>query len=61
MVETEFAVLSSQCLDQRIPDLETLRAEIAAWEAERNGRGATVNWQFQTIDARTKLKSLYPS
>ena len=30
-------------------------------EAERNARGATVNCQFQTADARIKLKSLYPS
>jgi transposase len=61
MVEIEFAVLSSQCLDRRIPDVETLRAEIAAWQTDRNARGATVNWQFQTVDARTKLSALYPS
>jgi len=61
MVEIEFAVLSSQCLDRRIPDIETLRTEIAAWQSDRNARKATVNWQFQTVDARTKLSALYPS
>ena len=61
MVEAEFAVLSSQCLDRRIADVDRLRHEIGAWEAERNARGATVNWQFQTTDARIKLKALYPS
>lgn len=61
MVEAEFAVLSSQCLDRRIPDVDRLRREIDAWETERNARGATVHWQFQCADARLKLKSLYPS
>src|SRR6516164_2384206 len=32
MVEIEISVLSSQCLDRRIPDRRTLTAEIAAWE-----------------------------
>ena len=61
MVEAEFAVLSSQCLDRRIPDLDMLRREIDAWETERNARRATVDWQFQCADARIKLKALYPS
>ncbi|CAA9254790.1 MAG: Mobile element protein [uncultured Chloroflexia bacterium] len=55
------SILSRQCLDRRIPDQETLRAEVAAWEAERNGSGTTVNWRFTTADARIKLKHLYPS
>jgi transposase len=42
MAEIEFSVLTRQCLDRRIPDAETLRQEIAAWEAERNAQ-ATVN------------------
>ena len=61
MVEAEIGVLSSQCLDRRIPTLETLYTEIAAWEQARNLHKATVKWQFQTADARTKLKRLYPS
>ncbi len=48
-------------MDRRIPDQATLRAEVAAWEGERNGSGATVNWRFTTADARIKLKHLYPS
>ena len=32
MAECEFAVLAGQCLDRRIPNLETLREEIAAWQ-----------------------------
>jgi DDE superfamily endonuclease len=61
MAEIELSVLSRQCLDRRIPDQETLIAEVAAWEAERNGSGATVHWRFTTADARIKLKHLYPS
>ncbi len=61
MVESELAILSSQCLDRRIPDLEKLCREIAAWEAERNARQTMVNWQFKTSDARIKLKRIYPS
>jgi hypothetical protein len=61
MVETEIAVLSRQCLDRRIPDMAMLCSEIAAWEQDRNDHQATVNWQFKTTDARTKLRRLYPS
>ena len=61
MAEIELSVLSSQCLDQRIPDLPCLEHEVAAWEADRNAAQATVNWRFTTADARIKLKRLYPS
>ncbi len=61
MVEIELAVLSGQCLDRRIAAVDKLRREIAAWEAKRNAAQATVKWQFDTTQARTKLKRLYPS
>jgi hypothetical protein len=61
MAEIELSILSRQCLDRRIADQETLRAEVAAWELERNSSSATVNWRFTTADARIKLKHLYPS
>jgi DDE superfamily endonuclease len=60
MAEIEFAVLKEQCLGRRIGERERLVAEIAAWEAERNAAGMTVNWRFTTADARIKLKRLYP-
>jgi len=59
--EVEWAVLSGQCLDRRIPDVATLEREIGAWEAERNARQATVAWRFTVGDARTKLRRLYPA
>jgi hypothetical protein len=57
----ELSVLARQCLDRRIPDMATLRREVATWEAERNAAVVRVDWQFTTADARTKLKRLYPS
>ncbi len=32
MAEIEFAVVSTQCLDRRLGDQETVRRTIAAWE-----------------------------
>ena len=61
MVEIEIGVLSEQCLDDRIPDEETLKREVSAWEAARNQKHASVDWQFGVSDARIKLKRLYPN
>jgi hypothetical protein len=33
---------------------------VCAWNRERNTSAITVDWQFTTADARTKLKRLYP-
>jgi len=61
MAEIEIGVMSRQCLNRRIPDQETLRAEIDAWQQQRNQMAIRVDWRFTTEDARIKLKSLYPS
>jgi hypothetical protein len=61
MAESELSVLSSQCLDRRIPDKQTLIGEVAAWEATRNKKHVKADWQFTTADARVKLKRLYPA
>ncbi len=61
MVEIELSVLVRQCLKRRLPDIEVLRREVAAWGAERNRLGASVDWRFTTAGARTKLRKLYPS
>ncbi len=60
MAEIEIGILSRQCLDRRIPDEDTLRREIAAWEAPRNAQRATVKWRFTSSNARVKLDRLYP-
>jgi DDE superfamily endonuclease len=61
MAESELGALSSQCLDRRIPNKQTLIDEVAAWEEDRNKRHTKADWQFTTADARVKLKRLYPS
>lgn len=60
IAEIELNVMTRQCLSRRIPDIETLRKELSAWESDRNNSYALVNWQFRTSDARIKLASLYP-
>jgi hypothetical protein len=61
LAESELSVLSSQCLDRRIPDKQTLIEEVNAWEANRNKHHTKADWQFTTADARVKLKRLYPT
>jgi DDE superfamily endonuclease len=61
LAESELGILSSQCLDRRIPHKQTLIDEIAAWEHDRNANHTKANWQFTTPNARIKLKHLYPS
>ena len=60
IAEIELSALKIQCLDRRIPEIENLRSEVAAWEVDRNNKIAPVDWQFSTKDARIKLKRLYP-
>ncbi|MCX6690189.1 MAG: IS630 family transposase, partial [Methanoregula sp.] len=61
MAEIELSVLTRQCLNRRIADIETVEKEVAAWQKFRNNKIATVNWQFTTEDARIKLRRLYPT
>jgi hypothetical protein len=61
MAESELGVLSSQCLDRRIADKNSLIQEVAAWQAHRNKHHAKANWQFTNENARIKLARLYPS
>ena len=60
IAEIELNVMTRQCLSRRIPSIDVLRSELAAWEGERNNGKSKVNWQFTTKDARIKLISLYP-
>ena len=46
IAELELSVLTRQCLDRRIPNLETLRQETQAWETRRNTAQKRVDWQF---------------
>jgi transposase len=61
MAEIELSVLMRQCLDRRIPDEETLKRELKAYENRRNQACAAIDWQFTCKEARIKLHRLYPS
>ena len=59
MAEIEFSALSTQCLDRRIAEVETLRDEVQAWKTRRNLNRTPVNWQFSQTNARSKLDRHY--
>ena len=61
MAEIELNVLSGQCLNRRIDDIEIVRKEASAWQEHRNNKNAKVNWQFTNDNARIKLRRLYPT
>src|SRR5258707_789274 len=61
LAESELGVLTSQCLDRRIADKQTLVEQIAAWEHDRNANHTRANCQLPTPHARIKLKHLYPA
>jgi hypothetical protein len=61
MAEIELNVLTGQCLKERIDNRDTMAKKVAQWQAHRNNRNATINWQFTTAKARIKLRRLYPT
>ena len=61
LAEFELSVVSTQCLDERIPDKQTLVDEIAAWQTSRNEAHVKANWRFTTNEARIRLHRLYPA
>lgn len=61
IAEIELNVLSRQCLNRRMDDVNVVKSEVAAWEQYRNSRESKVDWRFTTNDARIKLKKLYPN
>ena len=60
MAEIEFSAMDRQCLNRRLPDIDTVMQEVAAWAQRRNGRATRAQWRFTTDDARIKLHGLYP-
>jgi hypothetical protein len=62
IAENELSSLTRQCVsDRRFEDVETLREETAAWSNDVNTTQRGVDWQMKIDDARTKLKSVYPT
>jgi len=60
MAEIEINVLVNHGLSKRVPTIEQMRKEVAAWNKQRNRTASRINWRFSTDDARIKLKRLYP-
>lgn len=61
MAEIELNVLNGQCLSRRIDNIDEIKKQCDAWQSHRNNLNAKINWQFNTKDARIKLKRLYPT
>jgi transposase len=61
MAEIELNVLTKQCLNRRIDNMDTIKEEVQAWQTCRNAKKSVINWRFSTRDARIKLKKLYPT
>ncbi len=62
IAENELSSLTRQCVsDRRFEDIATLREEIEAWSSDVNATQRGVDWQMKIDDARTKLKSIYPT
>ena len=60
IAEIMISILARQCICRRIPSLDMLNTELAAWHNDRNINRSPVKWQFTTDDARVKLYKLYP-
>ena len=61
IAEIELSALATQCLGtRRIPSIEKLNKELAAWQTKRNINQKGVDWHFTIDHARDKLKRLYP-
>ena len=60
IAELEWAVLTRQCLERRLPTQEALAAEVAAWVTQRNQARVRVAWRFTVDDARHTLAHVYP-
>lgn len=60
MAEIGINIMTRECLDRRIPDIQSLRNELKKWNVSYARNPSPVNWQFKTTDSRIKLKKLYP-
>ena len=61
MAEIEIGVMCRQALAKPLPDMESFKHQVNAWNLKRNIECSKIIWQFTTSDARIKLKKLYPS
>jgi hypothetical protein len=55
MAEIEIGVMETECLDRRIPDIETLDQELSAWYDRRNRQEIRIDWRFTRKKAKEKF------
>lgn len=60
IAEIGINIMTRECLDRRIPNIDELRQELKAWNDSYDKDPSPVNWQFTAQDSRIKLKKLYP-
>jgi hypothetical protein len=62
IAENELSAMTRQCVSgRRFCDGSMLREETAAWSNDINNTQRSVDWQMKIGDARSKLKSVYPT
>ncbi len=61
IAENEIGVFTRTVLKERVGSIEEFRSQIISGRDRRNECKAKANWQFKAEDARTKMKSSYPS
>jgi hypothetical protein len=61
MAEIEIGVMCRQALAKPLPDMDSFINQVKAWTSRRNIETDKINWQFTTVNARIKLKKLYPT
>ena len=62
IAENELSALTRQCVaDRRFGDVASLCEETKAWSNDVNATQRGVDWQMKIDDARTQLKSVYPT
>jgi transposase len=54
--EIEIGIMSRQCLGKdRVPDLQSLKKRVNAWNRRINRKGTTIDWRFTKKKAREKF------
>ena len=62
IAENEPSSIRRRCIrHRRIGDPDTVRREIRGWSSYVNERQSGVDWHMTIDDARSKLKSVYPT
>ncbi len=59
MAEIELSVMTKQCLDRRVSELEEVQRQTSIWARDRNRRRAGIQWTFNNHDARRVFPELY--